>query len=705
MLRAIWKLLMIPLVSLPCILIGLLFYTLPRAAREQLGPALLQFWCRAMCLLFGLEITCRGEPIPQERGLLIVSNHVSYFDIIAIGALLPTSFISKASVKRWPVLGWGGTVAGILFVKRESSGSRRAVVNQAVVHLKRGLNLCLFPEGTTSDGRQLLPFRFGAFKIAMLAERPVLPLTLIYEDVEAVSWIGSATFIGHLLKIGRQKRIGLRLEVSPPARPQLFASAEQFSRVIWEEIEQRRSGRGAPAAPEGAEVEFDPQAFRLDPSAGEAEGLAFVRRLLPLLIRIDSSEPAGELRVSQLVERILKANGLTARHFVSPEGRLNLHACAGDRRQPAVLLLSNADVVPAKVSGWEHAPFAGEEENGVIHGRGALDMKGQLALFLALYIQAAKRSPTPAVQLLVLADEERGGAEGSQFFCRHHLAELNPRLVLGEGGFGLEHFSGLPGPLFLISTAEKGSLWVRLTAKMATMAHSSTPPDEYSTTILLRAIERAMSLERTFQMCPLGEIFVRQVGQQSPLFASLLPLIYNIPLLGPKLLSSIEGNPFVRSMFHNTLAITQFNGGLAPNVIPPRMECVIDFRLHIHETPNDFFYQLREAIDDRRVEIDILHYSPPTQSAYDTEEYEAVRQALLEEYPQAVVSPFLLPASTDMTFFRRAGAQQCFGLFPAALSWPQIESIHGLNEQVSLEQLRRAYRVYRGILQRLQAWG
>ncbi len=694
----LWKVFAVCTISVLLTIIGLVFFTFPTEARGRLELLLLQFWCRALCRVFSLKIRLSGEPIPRGDGnYLVTPNHVSYFDIIAVGSLLPTSYLAKSSIRFWPIFGIGAIVAGILFVDRESRDSRKGVRGRAIAHLKKRLSLCLFPEGTTGEGIDLLPFRWGAFKVATDADVPVLPITICYDDPERLKWVGNTTFLGHFLKLSRETKIGMRIDVGKPVDPKLFANAHDFANSVRHDMQRtlRRLYHVQRVGIEG----IDWNEFLLRKDDSEVEIHAFIEKTLRRLIAIDSSDVFGERQVCRVVTEILRANRIECKNHKSPRGHPNLHSVIGNPQEPGIVLLANSDVVPAVEEDWSISPFEAIELDGTIYGRGALDMKSQLATLLALHILAAKhgQSRTP-LHLLVLADEEKGGEEGSQFFCSKLLKEINCKALLGEGGFGIDHYEGIEGPLFLISTAEKGSFWVKLSVHAETMAHSSTPPDEYASTILLDALQRVRKMPLGFELCPASEQFIQAAGQKSPTFASIMPHIYRIPVVGPKVLAPIEKDPYLRAMFHTTVALTQFRGGSVPNVIPSDVEAVLDFRLHVNQNADDLLGKIKETIGDKRVQISVIHQSPPNRSSFDSEEFERLKNAVLEEYPDAVVCPFLLPASTDISFFRQAGVENCFGLFPAALSWDQIQSIHGKDERVTREQLLRAFRVYRNFL-------
>ncbi len=138
-------------------------------------------WSRQMLTILGVELVVQGEP-PAHGPLLMVSNHISWLDILVLNAAHPSRFVSKADVKSWPLLGSLITGAGTLYIERESRRDAMRVVHHMADRLRAGDVLTVFPEGTTGDGRTLLPFHANLLQAAITANAPVLPLALCFVD-------------------------------------------------------------------------------------------------------------------------------------------------------------------------------------------------------------------------------------------------------------------------------------------------------------------------------------------------------------------------------------------------------------------------------------------------------------------------------------------------------------------------------------------
>lgn len=155
--------------------------------------------------ILGLRVTTIGAP-SNLRPLMVVGNHASYLDVFIIGAQLPVSFTPKREVRSWPFIGWLCVLADCVFVERRPAHMEEARAEMAQ-RINEGRVLCLFPEGTTSNGKQLKPFKSGFLSLAEQHELPVQPVSIAYTHIgrevivddtrELAAWVGDATFFGH----------------------------------------------------------------------------------------------------------------------------------------------------------------------------------------------------------------------------------------------------------------------------------------------------------------------------------------------------------------------------------------------------------------------------------------------------------------------------------------------------------------------------
>ena len=199
-LGALWRL-------LRGLLHALVGYATIRLRFPRLTPAerekRVEVWAEEMLRLIGIGIAVHGAP-PPKGPLLIVANHISWLDILVMHAARHCRFVSKADVKHWPLIGTLATGAGTLYIERESRRDAMRVVHHMADSLRAGDVLAVFPEGTTSDGVNLLPFHANLIQAAISADAPVLPLALRFVDAQsgqtslAPCYIGDDTLLGSI---------------------------------------------------------------------------------------------------------------------------------------------------------------------------------------------------------------------------------------------------------------------------------------------------------------------------------------------------------------------------------------------------------------------------------------------------------------------------------------------------------------------------
>ncbi len=175
-------------------------------------------WSRQLLQMLGIELQA-GGPLPRP-GQLLVSNHISWVDVFVINAISPLGFVCKDEIRSWPVLGWLVARNDTVFIRRSSRSSAGEVRRQLVGSLACGRSVMVFPEGTTTDGRSMLPFRAALFQAAIDAGRPVKPVRLSYLDhtgelSDATTFIGDTTFWQSVCRIARAPRTLARVDLLP----------------------------------------------------------------------------------------------------------------------------------------------------------------------------------------------------------------------------------------------------------------------------------------------------------------------------------------------------------------------------------------------------------------------------------------------------------------------------------------------------------
>jgi acetylornithine deacetylase/succinyl-diaminopimelate desuccinylase-like protein len=410
--------------------------------------------------------------------------------------------------------------------------------------------------------------------------------------------------------------------------------------------------------------------------------------LLQALLRFDTTNPPGHERAClEWVRGLLEAEGVEVRMLGAAE-RPNLVARLAGRGTAAPLLLQgHVDVVPA-VGDWTHPPFAGEVADGYVWGRGALDMKGGVAMMIAAFLRAVVRAregePPPGdVILCLLSDEEDGSAEGAEWLVAAH-PELfaGVRYSLGEfGGFTLTVAGRRFAPIMV---AEKQILWARTTLR-GPAGHGSMPIRGGAMGQLGRLLSRLDRRRLPVHVTPVARSMVEAIAAELPR-AQALPLR---GLLSPPLTDRVldllgDRARFFDPVLHNTISPTGVRGGGTINVIPHELTVDLDCRLLPGFTPDDLVRELRALTGLDDLELEIVRHDPVTAEP-DLGLYETLAGVLRELDPGTVPIPMLLPAITDGRFFSRLGIQT-YGYLPMQLPEEMafMSLIHAPDERLPL---------------------
>ena len=404
------------------------------------------------------------------------------------------------------------------------------------------------------------------------------------------------------------------------------------------------------------------------------------------LIRIDTSNPGStEQAAAEYVVRALDAAGVRYETFEPAPGRVNVVATSGgdDPALPNLALHGHLDVVPADRSGWSHPPFAGDIADGMLYGRGAVDMKDFIAMMLAVQLDLARSGRRPRRDLVCcyLADEETGSVLGARF-----LSEQRPDLLagvgeaLGEvGGFSVALPGG--GRAYTIQTAERGSLWFSIrvpgVAGHAALSNATNPVRR-----LGPLIERVGAL--------------RVEEEPHPAFRELCRLVAELTggsVDDPKrLLEPLAAFGRMALMAERTAFVpTQVLAGKAPNynVVPGTAELGVDCRY----LPGGRERALKalESVLDADMTYELPATTLEAEAPLESPLLDAALRAIKEHDAECqALLPYVMPAGTDAAAFHTLGIS-CYGFTPLPLpdgfDYPAM--FHALDERVPVESLRR----------------
>jgi 1-acyl-sn-glycerol-3-phosphate acyltransferase len=213
--RAVWRLLRAITEGLRGLFICALIFPFIDSTRRMRHVGV---WSMRSLNALGIELRARGTP--HVGPVLFTANHISWLDILAIDAVHPARFVSKADVRHWPVLGWMVACGGTLFIERERKRDALRVVHQVAQALSAGETLAVFPEGTTSDGQGLLPFHANLLQAAISTETPVQPVALRYSDAKlpaspVAAYIGDTTLAQSLWTVAMADELCVHVTLLP----------------------------------------------------------------------------------------------------------------------------------------------------------------------------------------------------------------------------------------------------------------------------------------------------------------------------------------------------------------------------------------------------------------------------------------------------------------------------------------------------------
>jgi acetylornithine deacetylase/succinyl-diaminopimelate desuccinylase-like protein len=411
--------------------------------------------------------------------------------------------------------------------------------------------------------------------------------------------------------------------------------------------------------------------------------------LLQQLIRFNTTNPPGsERECVEWIERLLRDAGYETKMFARDPERPNLLARLKGRSEASPLLLyGHVDVVTVEGQNWQHPPFEGKNVNGWIWGRGALDMKGGVAMMLSAFLRAKAGGLTPSgdVLLLILSDEEGGGDYGAKWLVEEHARLFDGiRYAIGEFGGGSLYVGRRR--FYPIQVTEKQVCWLKGVVR-GPGGHGSLPLRGGAMAKLGRLLRRLDRRRLPVHVTPVTRQFFETMADASPFqTATLLRGLLN-PRLTDRMLGLLgsKGRAF-DPLLHNTVNATIVRGGEKINVIPSEVTVELDGRLLPGYAPSDLITELRRLVGDD-IEFEIIRHDPgpaePDMYLFDT-----LAGILREADPEGIPVPFLLPGFTDARLFSRLGVQT-YGFLPMKLpaEFNFFQTIHAADERIPAEAL------------------
>jgi acetylornithine deacetylase/succinyl-diaminopimelate desuccinylase-like protein len=410
--------------------------------------------------------------------------------------------------------------------------------------------------------------------------------------------------------------------------------------------------------------------------------------LLQQLIRFDTTNPPGnEAECIEFVRDLLADAGIESELYAKVPERPNLVARIEGGDRPPLLLQGHVDVVTTAGQRWTRPPFSGALVDGYVWGRGAVDMKGPVAMLVSAFVRAKREGTTLPGDLIlaVLADEEGGGDVGARFLAEEHAHLFEGvRFALSEfGAFSLE----ISGRRFYpIQVAEKQICWLKATIR-GKGGHGAMVNRGGTMARLARLLRDLDRGRLPIHVTPVVREYVERIAAELPrpkrdvLLATLKPRLADGALraLGE------EGRRLEASLRH-TVNATIIRASDKINVVPSTVEVELDTRALPGFAPEQVMAEVRDLIGDD-VELELIRHDPGP-PAPDLTLYELLADVLRELDAEGIPVPFMQPGVTDARFFAPLGIQT-YGFVPLRLpvDFDFLSVVHAADERVPVSAL------------------
>jgi acetylornithine deacetylase/succinyl-diaminopimelate desuccinylase-like protein len=414
-----------------------------------------------------------------------------------------------------------------------------------------------------------------------------------------------------------------------------------------------------------------------------------VTQLLQELIRVDTVNPPGnETAAAELLRAYLEDSGVECELYAKIADRANLVARIPGRGGPRLALLSHTDTVLADAAEWKLDPWSGAVRDGEVWGRGALDMKGEVAASAVAIASLARDGFEPSGDLIFVAsaDEEVNVDYGLSWLCRDHPDAVRAEYALNEGAGERIELAGRQH--YLASSAEKMSapFVVRTRGRSG---HASMP--SIADNALLKAaplVEKLGEYRPEPRHTPETEAFFRAV-------------VGDIPPANEAAARASELHQdfglYFESLLGPTYSPTMIEASQRRNVVPNTCEVTVDSRILPGQTPADSEALVRGVLGDGDYELEWIEASGGTRSPLDTPLWDVIAAWVQETDPEAGLAPICLSGFTDSHWMREAFGTVAYGFFPMRTMPAEVSAllVHSANERIPIADLELGVDFYR----------
>lgn len=433
--------------------------------------------------------------------------------------------------------------------------------------------------------------------------------------------------------------------------------------------------------------------------AGAPEGLGSEAvELLQHLIRFNTVNPPGNEEEAQLFLReLLSGAGWECELLAAERGRPNLVArLRGDAEGPVLAMICHVDTVPADASEWSRDPWGGELHDGYVWGRGALDMKDQVAAEVAACVRLAREGWRPergALLLVVSADEETGAHAGAQWLCSEQAEKVRCDYVVNEGaGLAIEYDGRR---FYTLAVGEKGVFRFNLRTR-GIAGHASLPGVGDNALLKMAPLLERLRHQPPHEATPDTELFLERLLGQRPddLDAALDRVRDSDPLLAVLL-----GEP----MLGITLTPTKARASEKENVVPSRAEVLVDCRVPPGLGEEVVRERVAAVLGEGDYEIEFVEKVVGNRSDFAGPLADSIEAWVAEIDPGAEILPGVMPGFSDSHWFREAFGATVFGFCPQrAMSLAEaVPLVHGADERVAVADVELMAALFYDLPQRM----
>jgi acetylornithine deacetylase/succinyl-diaminopimelate desuccinylase-like protein len=417
--------------------------------------------------------------------------------------------------------------------------------------------------------------------------------------------------------------------------------------------------------------------------------------LLGELLAIDTSNPPGNEEPAQrLLAARLAEVGFECELLAAEANRPNLVATlAGEAEGPTLALLGHVDTVPADREEWSFDPWGGDVVDGEVRGRGAQDMKGQVAAEVAAAVAVARngwRPPHGALKLVLTVDEEMGGGKGARWLCETHPEAVRSDLVVNEGGGASFELGGRR--FYTLAVGEKGvcRFWLRA---RGVAGHASIPDLGDNALLRLAPALDTLREQPPIEPTPAGLAFMgaltgTPIEAEDP--SALADAVESLRAQAPSIAAYLA-EPMLRA----TMVPTRVRASEKDNVVPSLAEALVDCRVPPGMEPDEARERIESVLGPLagKVEIDFDDVVVGNTSPLETPLAASIRDWVEDVDPGSEVVPIIMPGFSDSHWFRRAfGSATVYGFFPRrAMGLTRAEPLfHAADERIPVADVELA---------------